>query len=199
MSVESGEERGVRPRWRDAVCRGRDSRPGAGRALIGVLPGEGIGPEVMGAALAVLDAARSPGVEFEIRSGGTMPIGRDAELVNGRALTEEVAAFCQGVFDDGGAVLCGPGGGRFVYDLRRRFDLFCKISPLKPVVSTAPTSSSFARTSAASTRESGERSRTSGTDGCASTRSGIPRDRCAGCSTPRRRWRRGDEDGSRSS
>jgi 3-isopropylmalate dehydrogenase len=62
-----------------------------------------------------------------------MQIGRDAELMTGRALTDEVAAFCEGVFGDGGAVLCGPGGGRFVYDLRRRFDLFCKISPLKPV------------------------------------------------------------------
>ena len=133
MTVESGEERGVRPRWRDAVCGGRSGRPAADRALIGVLPGEGIGPEVMGAALGVLEAVRSGGgTDFEIRSGGTLPIGRDAELVTGRALTEEVGAFCRGVFDDGGAVLCGPGGGRFVYDLRRRFDLFCKISPLKP-------------------------------------------------------------------
>jgi 3-isopropylmalate dehydrogenase len=102
--------------------------------LIGVLPGEGIGPAVTGAALAVLEAVRSPGgADFDIRSGGTMTIGRDAELMTGRALTEEVSAFCQGVFEEGGAVLCGPGGGRFVYDLRRRFDLFCKISPLKPV------------------------------------------------------------------
>ena len=134
MSVESGEERGVRPRWRDAVCRAGRAAPAAGRALIGVLPGEGIGPEVMGATLGVLEAVRAPGgADYEIRSGGTMTIGRDAELMTGRALTEEVAAFCREIFDDGGAVLCGPGGGRFVYDLRRRFDLFCKISPLKPV------------------------------------------------------------------
>ena len=133
MSVESGEERGVRPRWRDAVCRRRDSPAGASRALIGVLPGEGIGPEVVGAARNVLEAVRAGGASFEVRTGRTLPIGRDAELMTGRALTEEVASFCRGVFDDGGAVLCGPGGGRFVYDLRRRFDLFCKISPLKPV------------------------------------------------------------------
>jgi 3-isopropylmalate dehydrogenase len=133
LSVESSEERGVHRCWSDVVS-GRSGRPGSARALIGVLPGEGIGPEVVGAALEVLEAVRSAGGgDFEIRSGGTMSIGRDAELMSGRALTEEVAAFCAGVFADGGAVLCGPGGGRFVYDLRRRFDLFCKISPLKPV------------------------------------------------------------------
>jgi 3-isopropylmalate dehydrogenase len=131
LSVESGQERGVR--WSDAVCRVRNGRPGAARGLIGVLPGEGVGPDVVGAALEVLEAVRSAGgADFEIRSGGALPIGRDAELLTGRALSEQVAAFCEGVFAEGGAVLCGPGGGRFVYDLRRRFDLFCKISPLKP-------------------------------------------------------------------
>jgi 3-isopropylmalate dehydrogenase len=132
LSVESGQERGVHPRWSDAVCRGRNGRPAQTRGLIGVLGGEGIGPDVMGAALEVLEAARSAGgSDFEIRQGGA--IGRDAELMTGRALTEEVAAFCAGLFDEGGVLLCGPGGGRFVYDLRRRFDLFCKISPLKPM------------------------------------------------------------------
>jgi 3-isopropylmalate dehydrogenase len=43
-----------------------------------------------------------------------------------------VAAFCGDVFARGGAVLAGPGGGRFVYELRRQFDLFCKLSPLRP-------------------------------------------------------------------
>jgi 3-isopropylmalate dehydrogenase len=131
VSVESREERGLR-RWSDAVCRGKSGGTRTGRALIGVLPGEGIGPEVVGAALEVLAAAQSAGgADFEIRAGGA--IGRDAELMTGRALTDEVAAFCAGIFEEGGAVLCGPGGGRFVYELRRRFDLFCKISPLKPV------------------------------------------------------------------
>jgi 3-isopropylmalate dehydrogenase len=44
-----------------------------------------------------------------------------------------VVAFCRDIFGDGGAVLCGPGGGRFVYELRRRFDLYCKLVPLQPV------------------------------------------------------------------
>ena len=32
----------------------------------------------------------------------------------------------------GGALFCGPVGGRFVYDLRARFDLYCKLVPLRP-------------------------------------------------------------------
>jgi len=79
----------------------------------------------------VLAAVRSAGgPSFVISTGGA--IGRAAEERTGGALTEEVTAFCQGVFDAGGAILAGPGGGRFVYDLRRCFDLFCKISPLRP-------------------------------------------------------------------
>ncbi len=42
-----------------------------------------------------------------------------------------MARFCEDVFAASGAILAGPGGGRFVYDLRRRFDLFCKLSPIR--------------------------------------------------------------------
>jgi 3-isopropylmalate dehydrogenase len=44
-----------------------------------------------------------------------------------------VIDFCQRIFAAGGAVLCGPGGGRFVYELRAHFDLFCKLTPLQPL------------------------------------------------------------------
>ncbi len=128
MSVDSSQVRHVR-RLSDAVC-GLKAR--AGRIVLGILPGEGIGPDVIGAALEVLHAVQSAGAaDFEIRTGGA--IGREAELMTGQTLTDDVSAFCEEIFGAGGAVLCGPGGGRFVYDLRRRFDLFCKISPLKPV------------------------------------------------------------------
>jgi len=119
-------------RWTDAIfpapLRGRTTE-----AAVGVLPGEGIGPEVVGATLTVLSAVEAAAAKprLRVRVGGA--IGRDAELMSGRALTEEVAAFCSETFAAGGAVLCGPGGSRFVYDLRRRFELFCKISPLKPL------------------------------------------------------------------
>ena len=63
--------------------------------------------------------------KYEIRLGG--PIGVTSQLQCGQALSDEVADFCQNIFAAGGAVLTGAGGGRFVYDLRKRFDLFCKI------------------------------------------------------------------------
>jgi 3-isopropylmalate dehydrogenase len=133
VSVESSQARGV-SRWSDAVCRGANRRADEGRFLVGVLPGEGIGPEVTGAALSVLQAIEAVGhARFEVRAGGA--IGREAELMSGRSLTEDVKAFCAGIFEQGGAILCGPGGSRFVYDMRRRFDLFCKLSPLKPLAS----------------------------------------------------------------
>ena len=118
------------PRWTDLVFR-EVRRPADGRFPIGVLPGEGVGPEVVGAALTVLSALETRARRFDVTTGG--PIGRDAEVLSGRPLTDAVADFCAETFAAGGAVLSGPGGGRFVYDLRQRFDLFCKLSPLKPL------------------------------------------------------------------
>jgi len=99
--------------------------------VIGILPGEGSGPEIVAAAQTVLDAvAERSRVAFELRVGG--PIGLEAERRFGASLTPEVSAFCAGVFADGGAILAGPGGGRFVYDLRRHFNLYCKLIPVVP-------------------------------------------------------------------
>lgn len=101
------------------------------RPLIGVLAGSGIGPKVIGAALTVLAAVeQATGICFEIRHGG--PIGAEAEARLGQSLPDSVAEFCAQVFQQGGAILSGPGGGRYVYDLRRRFDLFCKFVPIQP-------------------------------------------------------------------
>lgn len=102
----------------DAVC------------LIGVLEGEGCGPEVISACLRVMDALEAVGLcKFQTRRGG--PIGLAAEQQHGTAFTAEVMEFCRDVFANGGALLHGAGGGRFVYDLRRHFDLFCKICPVR--------------------------------------------------------------------
>jgi 3-isopropylmalate dehydrogenase len=104
----------------------------ATRAIVGVLTGEGIGPDVMRVALRVLRAAAERfGFEVELRDGGV--IGTEAEQAHGRPLTPHVVGWCETLFADGGAVLCGPGGGRFVYDLRARFDLFCKLTPVRPL------------------------------------------------------------------
>lgn len=99
--------------------------------VIGVLPGDGIGPEVVGVSIDLLHTlADVLGCRFDLRYGGA--IGSEALRTSGSALTDDVVGFCRDVFDAGGALLCGPGGGRFVYLLRQRFDLFCKFTPLRP-------------------------------------------------------------------
>jgi 3-isopropylmalate dehydrogenase len=101
------------------------------RPLIGVLEGTGIGPEVIGAALQVLQSVEQAlNLKFEVRHGGL--IGEAAIAEHGQWLPENTMEFCADVFALGGGILSGPGGGRYVYDLRRRFDLFCKFVPVRP-------------------------------------------------------------------
>jgi acyl-CoA reductase-like NAD-dependent aldehyde dehydrogenase/isocitrate/isopropylmalate dehydrogenase len=103
--------------WSDAIFEGKTGGRGPGGPfLVGVDMGEGIGPEVMGCALQVLEAVASVcGRRFEIR-----------------VAPEGIFDFCGRVFAAGGAVLSGPRRGRHVYDFRKRFDLYCKLSPLRP-------------------------------------------------------------------
>lgn len=108
----------------------RGRRAGCPR-VIGVLEGSGVGPEVVGAALKVLRSVeQATGLEFDVRRGGL--IGEPAVATCGEWLPRATAEFCTDVFAHGGAILSGPGGGRYVYDLRRRFDLFCKFVPVRP-------------------------------------------------------------------
>jgi 3-isopropylmalate dehydrogenase len=103
----------------------------ATRRLIGVLEGTGVGPAVIDAALKVLKAAEAVlDLKIEVRFGGL--IGEDAIKEHGQWLPENTVEFCADVFQAGGAILNGPGGGRYVYDLRKRFDLFCKFVPVQP-------------------------------------------------------------------
>ena len=116
------------PAW---VTRIRDPRsaPTPSQPLIGVLPGEGIGPEVVGAALEALRHLETAGGRpVAVESGG--PIGKTAEREVGAVLPHGVLGFCQDVLDRGGSILSGPGGGRYVYELRRRLGLFIKVSPI---------------------------------------------------------------------
>jgi 3-isopropylmalate dehydrogenase len=106
--------------------------------LVGVVRGEGVGPEVVGAALAVLEAvAAREGLSIVVRETDAErslppdPLG---------SLPGPVAEFAASIFDDGGALLCGAKGGRFVYDLRARFDLFCKLVPIRPAPALADAS-----------------------------------------------------------
>ncbi|MBX3389644.1 MAG: hypothetical protein KF691_09350 [Phycisphaeraceae bacterium] len=107
-----------------------------GRLLLGIFPGEGIGPEVLRAALEVLDAVESAaGVKVERVAIPEGPFRFDGSGFQN--LPDEVASFCHEIFERGGALLCGPGGGRFVYEMRRQFDLFCKVAPIRPVAALA--------------------------------------------------------------
>ncbi len=100
--------------------------------VIGVLTGEGIGEEIVPIALSLLDVLASHGaVKFAVLYGGM--IGNPAIRLYGKSLTDEVVQFCERIFSESGAIFCGPGGGRFVYELRARFDLFCKFTPLRPL------------------------------------------------------------------
>lgn len=99
--------------------------------VIGVLPGEGIGPDVVAAALEVLGVVcEGTTRRFDLRRGGV--IGNPARKLHGKSLSDETVAFCEDVFAARGALFCGPGGARFVYELRDRFDLYCKFTPLQP-------------------------------------------------------------------
>jgi 3-isopropylmalate dehydrogenase len=119
-----------RPRWTDCLPL-RNERTAAYNAIhVGVLPGQGIGPEVVRCALDVLEAVASPaGVTVELRYGGA--IGHDAQRKCGRVLPDDVIQFCEEVFAHSGAIVNGAAGGRYVYEIRRQFDLFFKISPIR--------------------------------------------------------------------
>ncbi len=105
---------------------------------IGILPGEGIGPEIIAASLGLLGVIQDHyPISFDLRWGGK--IGKDAIAESGQALSEEVIRFCNELFRCDSPVFCGPGGERFVYDLRRQFDLYCKLAPIDPLPAMAGT------------------------------------------------------------
>jgi 3-isopropylmalate dehydrogenase len=103
----------------------------AARPLIGVFEGAGIGPEVIGAALCVLASVEQAlNLKFDVQRRGL--VGEPSPTSSGQWLPESVAVSCAEVFQRGGAILNGPCGGRYVYELRRRLDLFCKFVPVRP-------------------------------------------------------------------
>ena len=98
---------------------------------VGVFTGEGVGAEVVPVALSLLDMlGEASGRRIEIRHGGL--IGAESKEKCGRCLPAEAVAFARDLFADGGSLFCGPGGDRFVYEVRREFDLYCKYTPIEP-------------------------------------------------------------------
>jgi 3-isopropylmalate dehydrogenase len=122
-------EREVTSRWTESI-EGRHPTAGTGSdsRTIGIIPGEGIGPEVTDAAISVLSTVGAL-CDRDFRLSYAPDSIRSTA---GSGLHDDEADFCRDCFAAGGAVLAGPRGGRWVYELRGRFDLFCKISPLRP-------------------------------------------------------------------
>jgi 3-isopropylmalate dehydrogenase len=107
-------------------------RPESDLLRVGYVEGEGIGAEIVPIALDLLRAVCDKfGLRLELRRGGL--IGTPALKAAGASLTPEMVDFFGAIFADEGAVLCGPGGSRFVYELRAEFDLFCKFTPIVPL------------------------------------------------------------------
>lgn len=105
--------------------------------VVGVLPGEGIGPAVVGAALTVLDAvADSFGLEFDVRMAGEP----GAPGPYGPTLDNTVRSFFDDIFALGAPVLSGAVSGRFVYELRAHYSLYCKLVPVRPLATLADAS-----------------------------------------------------------
>ena len=83
------------------------------RPLIGVLPGEGIGPEVIDCALQVLAAVESVSdIRASIETGGE--IGLTSRDTCGHVLSPEVIDFCTDIFARGGAILAAQTDQRLI-------------------------------------------------------------------------------------
>ncbi|MBW1954440.1 MAG: 3-isopropylmalate dehydrogenase [Deltaproteobacteria bacterium] len=106
---------------------------------IAVLPGDGIGPEIMTEAVKVLDAVQKRfGLGFNYRYADVGGVSIDR---HGKALTEETVAVCAAA----DAVLFGAVGGpkweglppekqperAALLPLRKRFNLFCNLRPAR--------------------------------------------------------------------
>src|SRR4051812_48330260 len=97
---------------------------------IGVVRGQGIGPEVVGAALNVLEAVGDAmSIPIEVVDGGEPW----AEGLHGWEMGDDGAKFFDAALESTMPVLCGPVGGRFVYELRQRWTLYCKVVPVVPL------------------------------------------------------------------
>ncbi len=109
----------------------------AGTLRLGVVDGEGIGAEVVAAAVTVLRAAaHAHDLRLDlVRSGEIGSVGPD-----GFGLDPAAVAYYDAALAEGLPVLTGPAGGRFVYQLRSRYDLFAKLVPVAPLAELADAS-----------------------------------------------------------
>ncbi len=121
----------LRPRLTEHLNRPFPAFDAARPHVIGVLNGEGVGPEVVPVALDLLKILEAHSSRrMELLTGSE--IGYPAKAICGSSLSPDVIDFSAEIFSQQGALFCGPGGERFVYELRREFDLYCKFTPIEP-------------------------------------------------------------------
>lgn len=126
------QEAEATPRLSECLVRPMPAFDPATEHHIGVFLGEGVGPEVVPVALNLLaKLAAHSNRKIRLSTGGL--IGVPAKQLCGSSLSAEVTEFARNIFDEQGALFCGPGGDRFVYELRREFDLYCKFTPIEPL------------------------------------------------------------------
>jgi 3-isopropylmalate dehydrogenase len=98
--------------------------------LVGILRGEGSGPEVIDAAGRVLTTVASEcAIDLQLEVFDATDSSSRADGNN--HLSQETVQFCEEIFARAGVILAGAAGGRFVYDMRRRFQLYYKLNPLR--------------------------------------------------------------------
>jgi 3-isopropylmalate dehydrogenase len=129
---EANDREMISPRLSECLVQPMRPFDPAAAHHIGVFSGEGVGPEVVPIALDMLDLlANSAGRSVSISTGGL--IGLAAKQLHGASLSAEATEFAKTIFERDGTLFCGPGGDRFVYELRREFDLYCKFTPIEPL------------------------------------------------------------------
>lgn len=113
-------------RYLPRIARGPLPETPSERFAVGVWPGEGIGPEVIGASLLLLDVIEA---RTELRFDREIA----ASPLPGDDVHDAVVRFARRTFDRRGALLCGPVGGSAIYRMRRSLDLYCKLTPIAPL------------------------------------------------------------------
>lgn len=98
---------------------------------IGIFEGEGVGQELIPLTVKLLETLKNNS-KRKIQLSYGDEIGSLAKKKYGVSLTQSNIDFIKSIFKKKGAVFCGPGGERFVYKLRKKFNLFCKFTPLQP-------------------------------------------------------------------
>ena len=99
-------------------------------ATLAVVPGEGIGPSIIDATISVLQSAFASTGNTLCLIDAPSTFSRDEY---GLTLDAKTRAFYNETFGAGVPILHGPAGGRFVYELRREYELSVKHTPISPL------------------------------------------------------------------